>query len=265
MLGPFGVPFSRAVVAQDLAFVVAPNQEREIDLRRYAVGPPPHYFNLVSGDPKAVIQLSSIGLLRVTPLVPAPDVLVDAKYSITYGSVTTSNDANLIFHLSAPKEITDGVPLENAADIRLAWCDFDSDIIVDAGDLVAEDGLKTAVILSLFLDRRADPDDALPDGTGDLRGSWMDAYPVETNDLIGSKLWLLAREKNLQSVINRAREYAQEALEWMIEDGIAETVTVDAQSQDHHRLALSIALSRPDGRDIQYRFQLLWEAEHALQ
>lgn len=275
MLSPLGVPFSRGVivsppppgtlVAQDLAFVVASNQERTINLGGYAVGSPPQVFTLVSGDPKAVLQLSANGILRVTPLVSAPDVLTGAKYSITDGAGAISNDASLIFHVRAPRETIDDSRLEKAADLRLTWRGFDSDISVDAGDLVAEDGLKTAVILSLFLDRRADPDDAIPDGTGDLRGSWMDAFPVVTNDLRGSKLWLLAREKDLQSVLNRAREYAQEALEWMIEDGIAENVTVDAESQGNHRLALSVSLIRPDGRDIQYRFQLLWEAEHALQ
>lgn len=78
---------------------------------------------------------------------------------------------------------------------------------MEAGDLVAENTLRTAVILSLFLDRRADDDDVLPNGSNDRRGWWADTVAPMTEygiggglasgDRIGSRLWLLSREKQL--------------------------------------------------------------------
>lgn len=81
------------------------------------------------------------------------------------------------------------------------------------GDLVAENTLRTAVILSLFLDRRADDDDVLPNGSNDRRGWWADTVAPMTEygiggglasgDRIGSRLWLLSREKQLAGVLDR--------------------------------------------------------------
>jgi phage gp46-like protein len=94
------------------------------------------------------------------------------------------------------------------------------------GALAQDDGLATAVLLSLFLDRRAGPDDPLPDGT-DRRG-WLGDALAEDADRIGSRLWLLSREKQVEETRRRAEEYAEEALAWLVEDGLAESVAVSA-------------------------------------
>ena len=78
-------------------------------------------------------------------------------------------------------------------------------------DLATDPGLETAVVLSLFTDRRALPADALPGGGNDRRGYWADAF---SERLQGSRLWLLSREKELESVRRSAEVYAQEALAW---------------------------------------------------
>ena len=93
-----------------------------------------------------------------------------------------------------------------------------SDYELDTGALLADAGLQTAVIISLFTDRRAEPDDTLPAEASDKRGWWGDAIAVQVNgrtvedDRIGSRLWLLSREKQLASVVERARQYCKEAL-----------------------------------------------------
>jgi phage gp46-like protein len=45
------------------------------------------------------------------------------------------------------------------------------DVRLDGGDLSTDDGLETAVLLSLITDRRAEADDVLPDGGTDRRGA----------------------------------------------------------------------------------------------
>lgn len=133
----------------------------------------------------------------------------------------------------------------------------------DAQDAL-ESGIRTAVILSLFTDRLADADDVLPDGADDRRGWWGDVYPVQSGDRIGSRLWLISREKQMRGVLKRAETYALEALQWMIDDGVASDVEVSAQNPADSVLALDVRVLRPDGGTVGFRFANLWEAEHAL-
>lgn len=136
---------------------------------------------------------------------------------------------------------------------------------MEAGDLVAEGSLRTAVILSLFLDRRADDDDILPNGSDDRRGWWADTVAPMTDygigggsasgDRIGSRLWLLSREKQLASVLDRARHYAEEALAWLVEDGVATAVSVTASSPRPGWLALAVTISLRDGSRQDYELE----------
>lgn len=144
-------------------------------------------------------------------------------------------------------------------DAGLIWKEMGADLAIEDLQLVREDGLKTAVILSLFVDRRAKPDDVLPDNTGDRRGWWADAYSDVDGDKYGSRLWLLSREKQLPSVLMRAKEYAQEALDWMVEDGVAESVSVETWFVRIGVLGLQIRIVRPNAPAVEYRFQYLWE------
>ncbi len=101
------------------------------------------------------------------------------------------------------------------------------DVVLENGDLAADEGLRTAVLLSLFLDRRAEDDDQVYDG--DRRGSWMDQYQDNPNDRLGSRLWLLRRATETAATLQRARTYAEEALRWLVEDGIARKVETEAE------------------------------------
>ena len=137
---------------------------------------------------------------------------------------------------------------------------------MDTGDLVAENTLRTAVILSLFLDRRANDDDILPNGSDDRRGWWADTVAPMTDygigggnasgDCIGSRLWLLSREKQLAGVLERARHYAKEALAWMVEDGVATAVHVVATSPRQGWLALEVTITLPDTSEYRETFPL---------
>jgi phage gp46-like protein len=127
---------------------------------------------------------------------------------------------------------------------------------------LAEDAaLETAVLLSLFSDRRAEPDEAPPDGSDDRRGWWADAYPAAVGDRLGSRLWLLSRSKGTAAVLALARSYAEEALAWLVEDGVAERVEVAAERQGAERLALEVAIHRPADPPAQFRFEDFWNRQ----
>ncbi len=134
------------------------------------------------------------------------------------------------------------------SDIRLVWDGSGADCAVRLADLEREEDIETAVILSLMLDARARDDDALPDGSGDRRGWWADsAAPAADGDRTGSRLWLLSREKTLPEVLRRARDYAEEALAWLLEDGAAKNVSVHAAMPRRGLLALTVVITLPDG------------------
>src|SRR5688572_23031344 len=112
-------------------------------------------------------------------------------------------------------------------DIAIAQgSDYEFDLTFRLGDFKADEGLETAVLISLLTDRRCEPEE-LPDPETDRRGWWGDLFADVEADQIGSKLWLLDRTKQSQETLNAAQEYAEDSLEWLLEDGVAASVTVE--------------------------------------
>ncbi len=122
------------------------------------------------------------------------------------------------------------------------------DVEIVAGSLVADDTLRTAILISLFTDRRAGLDDELPDGAGGDRRGWVgDALSTVDGDRIGSRLWLLKRRKQTEQTRRDAETWCREALEWLVEDSIATGLTVEAEWIRSGVLACAIGVSLPDG------------------
>lgn len=153
-------------------------------------------------------------------------------------------------------------------DIRTLYTEQDGAPVVDwafaAPQLQTDDGLETAVILSLFTDRLADPEDVLPDTSGNRRGWWGDTYADIQGDRIGSRLWLLHREKQRALVLARAQEYARESLQWLIADGIARSVEVGAEFIRAGVLALQVTVARATGAPLRFRFESFWSGSNAV-
>ena len=117
------------------------------------------------------------------------------------------------------------------------------------------DDLQTAVIISLFTDRVANPDDVIPDGSTDPRGWWGDTDPQHP---IGSRLWLLDRSVQTQDVLNKTNEYTTEALQWLIDDGVAASVDVSAYFPAREMLGVIVNINRTDGTTVPMNFQWAW-------
>lgn len=138
------------------------------------------------------------------------------------------------------------------------------DLLLASPQLETDAGLETAILISLFTDRRADSSDVLPDNTGDRRGWFGDGYAEVTGDRIGSHLWLLAREKQLPVVLQRARDYAREALGWLIEDGVARAVEVAATWLRPGVLVLDVEIRRADAAPVRFRFESFWSQSNGV-
>lgn len=161
-------------------------------------------------------------------------------------------------------------------DLALIWnADaMAADLLLAQGVLATDDGLRTAVTISLFTDARAPQEAALPEAGDDRRGWWGDgesrdagpfAGSARDPDRIGSLLWLLARSKITPNTLLRAQHACEEALRWLIRDGVASAVrvTVEAAAPDNpgaaQALAIAVELDRPRGPGRQ-RFDFTWDA-----
>jgi len=131
-----------------------------------------------------------------------------------------------------------------------------ADMQVQGNALLRDPGLETAVLISLFSDARAANDDALP-GTQKLRGGYFGSLLVGFN--FGSKLWLLGRSKIDATTLKLAEQYAQEALEWMITDSIAETIEATAVKASNRQIDFTVTINRKNVDDVYFKFYVNWQ------
>lgn len=103
------------------------------------------------------------------------------------------------------------------------------------------DELAQAVLISLFSWRKSEGDDGIK--APNRQGWWGDTYATVAGDRIGSRLWLLQREKILPLTLQRAEAYAKEALQWMIDDRLVERITVNTvQGAEASQVDLRVVL-----------------------
>ena len=140
-------------------------------------------------------------------------------------------------------------------DIKL----YSNDIKIQNGILDLDNGLQTAIYISLFTDRRIGEDDEIPDRSNDRRGYWGDTLEDEP---LGSFLWTLDREKITTSLLNKIDTYSKDALNWLIEDGIASEINtiVERDSKNIEQINIEIQIIKPDEKSESYRYSLNWEA-----
>lgn len=138
------------------------------------------------------------------------------------------------------------------------------DLSVLEEDLATEAGLETAVIISLFTDRRVEIGE-LPDGVSGQRGWWGDMFAEVFDDEIGSKLWLLNYEKELPETLAKAEEWTRDALQWMLDDGIASDIDVSTEWSADSFLKINISITKPDGSaPVNYNFDYAWTGQAGL-
>ena len=133
-------------------------------------------------------------------------------------------------------------------------------IQVNATDVL--DDLPRSVLISLFTNRRANPDDDLP---ADAKyGWWGDTYAPINNDKIGSRLWLLNRSTLTAQTVLKAQEYATEALAWLMDDKVASNVQINTERLNLTSLALQIQITKGYKSLLNIRFVNVWDYINAF-
>lgn len=158
-------------------------------------------------------------------------------------------------------------PADDVGDVRLTWSNATGDADVTLmgapgqvpSDIASDRSLVTAVELSLFTDRRAEKDDVPPSGdASDRRGWWADQFAAVPGDKYGSRLWLLDRSKRTRENALRAKEYASEALAWMTEDKVVESVAIEVELEAFGMLIGGV-LQRPGRDPVPFLFSRTWD------
>ena len=75
---------------------------------------------------------------------------------------------------------------------------------------------------------------------------------------MGSRLWTLARTKQLADVLDDAQVYAEQALQWLIDDSHALAIDVMATNPEQSVLLLSVVVTLPNGQTEQRTFSAVW-------
>ncbi|WP_029770710.1 phage GP46 family protein [Pseudogulbenkiania sp. MAI-1] len=110
------------------------------------------------------------------------------------------------------------------------------------------DPIDAAIVLSLFCDARALPQDQ----QGDPRGWWGDALASQSGDRWGGRLWLLARRaKNVPETLRLAEDYTREALQWLLDDQVASAIDVTASALSSEAMKLAITI---DDKTLEVRY-----------
>ena len=128
------------------------------------------------------------------------------------------------------------------------------DIAIQDGQLSTTDSIENAVILSLGTDKRVNIEE-LPFEHNDQRGWWGDI--LMENHEIGSKLWLLKREKITENMLENTENYAREALVWLVSDGIVKSIDVQAVLGSYNNITIlvNITLLNNNTFNTQYSFK----------
>jgi phage gp46-like protein len=132
----------------------------------------------------------------------------------------------------------------------------------DQGALETDLSLETQVLISIFTNAEATPQEIKTSGLDRQEGWWADADSLRDPESrrMGSKLWLLSRGKTTLETLRRAEGYVRESLLWLVEAGIVATVSVTATRPRPGIVGLEIALTRPN--KLLPAYKRLWEIRH---
>jgi phage gp46-like protein len=127
------------------------------------------------------------------------------------------------------------------------------------GDLRAEQGLATQVLIHLMTDARVEQSE-LRDGD-ENRGWFGDSFDVMDGEQpIGSRLWLLRRSALHDGIETEAQDYAREALQPLLSQSAVARIDVAATAdRANSRLDLEVTIYGRNGEvTFDQKYELLW-------
>lgn len=123
------------------------------------------------------------------------------------------------------------------------------------GDLETRDFFDTAIVVSLFGDRRANESEV---AESSRRRGWIGNEQTPGVEM-GSKLWLFEQTRLTRTTMNQIEDAARAALQWLVDDGLAVAITeVRAVPTGVGSLALDLTIERSPSV-VERRYFELWQ------
>lgn len=122
--------------------------------------------------------------------------------------------------------------------------------------LTAGDPITSAVLMSLFCRARATEQEMKDQNSDEINGWWGDTGEYE----LGSKLWLLTRSKLTNNTLTQAKQYIEQALQWMLDDGLCKIINIFIHRVPVNPNAIRVRLQivRNDGTEVNMNYDDLW-------
>jgi phage gp46-like protein len=149
----------------------------------------------------------------------------------------------------------------------LIWGGEAADLMINAlihplapGDIRAEQGLATQVLIYLMTDARVEPSE-LPEGV-ENRGWFGDSFDLaEGETALGSKLWLLRRRAIFDGIEIEVEDYVRSALQTLLDQGAVASIDIAVNSdRARNRVDFEVSLyGRSGNLAFAQKYQLLWD------
>jgi len=125
--------------------------------------------------------------------------------------------------------------------------------IGDNGDIESADSFDTAILTSIFAERRANESEVLQ---AFMRRGWIGNESTPGFE-IGSKIWLYEQARMTRTVLNGITTSATQSLQWLIDSGYALSVKVETNLTTTG-VRLDIVIYRPNS-EVEHRYYTLWD------
>ncbi len=124
------------------------------------------------------------------------------------------------------------------------------------GDLKGSNSIDTAVLMSLFTDKRASSDEISE--PGQRRGWFGNLFNDDITYEIGSLIWLYSNQGRLDDeLVNNLNDKALDSLNWMITDNVVNDIKANSSITSNNQVTLNLKCFI--GQNIIERNYTLWE------
>lgn len=130
--------------------------------------------------------------------------------------------------------------------------DFDMQI-ADNGDILTDDFFDTALLMSIYCERRATASEV---PQSDRRRGWIGNESTPDFE-IGSKVWLYEQSRVTGSLLRGIESVVLNSLQWLIDDNYAVKINADA-TLSNSKVTLEANIERPSS-NVDKRFFELWD------
>lgn len=124
------------------------------------------------------------------------------------------------------------------------------DLVIDGSDFASAEGFETAIPTSYFTDARAP---AVQVQEAKNRRGWAgNILSADIERELGGLLWILDQARIIEDVLNFGKSFAEDSIQWMLDDGEARNVAVTVEQQDDSSVKIFTSITTPDNTVLKY-------------